>query len=61
MGYFRIRPDKLPLTEPLERGEETMFHLIQMFPGTIGWSPVSEIRKAQRSLQAKEIIEYIKE
>ena len=60
MGYFRIRQDKLPLAEPLEREEETMFHIIQAFPGAVGWSPIPEIREAQRSLLAKELVEYIK-
>ena len=60
MGYFRIREDKLPLREPLEREEETMFHLIQMFPDAIDWSPEHSIREAQRSLLAKEVIEYVK-
>ena len=58
MGYFRIRQDKLPLKEPLERKEETMFHIIQAFPGVIDWSPVAEIREAQRSLLVKGVVEY---
>ena len=61
MSYFRIRQDKLPLTEPLERKEETMFYLIQMFPDAIDWSSEPSIREAQRSLLAKELVEYVKE
>ena len=61
MSYFRIRQDKLPLAIPLDRKEETMFHLIQMFPDAIDWSPEATIREAQQSLVVKGVIEYVKE
>jgi len=58
MGYFRIKEDKLPLGEPLTRKEEIMFYIIQSSPGVVDWSPEPSIRETQRSLLAKEIIEY---
>ena len=61
MGYFKIKQDKLPLREPLQRKEETMFYLIRAFPDTIDWSSEATIREAQRSLLAKELVEYVKE